>query len=62
MLFLLTACGGPSDLAKPHPPPTWPVENLHVKTKPAPGSPPPPAVEPVDGREGPTDTPSEATP
>lgn len=31
MWFLLAGCGGPAELTQPHPPPTWPIENVYVR-------------------------------
>lgn len=44
LLLLALGCGGPSELARPHDPPAWPLENVVVKRK-AHGDPTPdPAV------------------
>ncbi len=46
MLLLLLACGGSTELQKPHDPPVWPMENLVVDTPGADAAEPPPAPEP----------------
>lgn len=54
LLLLALGCGGPSELARPHDPPAWPLENLVVKRTPV-GDPPAPAPAPP-AEPLPTDT------
>ncbi|MCA9566435.1 MAG: hypothetical protein KC656_01275 [Myxococcales bacterium] len=76
LLFVLSACGGPGELPKPHDPPAWPLENMHVKRRPhhaphhatpegaghqAEPAPTEPAPEPAPAPE-PSPVPEEATP